>query len=146
MADSRHGLSRLRETHITATLPLGSIALLIHVARAGRVPFDAVLSAEPVHSFKPDPKVYQMAADPTRSRTAAGAETACHLADLRAADSDLRTAYIPRPLEWGPPFDSTRAGPGRPHRHRHPRPGPTTGYTQRSPRLQASVMEGGTPT
>lgn len=61
MADSRHGLSRLRETPITATLSLGSIALLIHVARAGRVPFDAVLSAEPVHSCKPDPKVYQMA-------------------------------------------------------------------------------------
>jgi 2-haloacid dehalogenase len=29
--------------------------------------------------------------------------TACHLEDLRdAADAGLRTAYIPRPLEWGP--------------------------------------------
>lgn len=54
--DSRDGLSQPRETHITATLPNGSTALLIHLARAGRSPFDTILSAELIHSCKPDPR------------------------------------------------------------------------------------------
>ncbi|MGA6222057.1 hypothetical protein ACPESV_17220 [Streptomyces umbrinus] len=40
----------------------GSTALLIHPARAGRLPFDTILSAELIHSCKPGPKVYLMAA------------------------------------------------------------------------------------
>ncbi|MCX4852898.1 hypothetical protein [Streptomyces canus] len=51
--DSRDGLSRLRETHITATLSNGSTALLSR-ARAGGLTFDAILSAELIHSYKPD--------------------------------------------------------------------------------------------
>ncbi|MFE2217366.1 hypothetical protein ACFW93_36295 [Streptomyces canus] len=53
--DNRDGLSRLRETHITATLSNGSTALLIHLARAGGLTFDAILSAELIHSYKPTP-------------------------------------------------------------------------------------------
>ncbi|MFL5998009.1 MAG: haloacid dehalogenase type II [Streptomyces sp.] len=101
--DSRDGLSQLRESHITATLSNGSTALLIHLARAGRLPFDAILSAELIHSYKPDPKVYLMAAELLEVPPSRLLMTACHLEDLRAAaDAGLRTAYIPRPLEWGP--------------------------------------------
>jgi 2-haloacid dehalogenase len=100
--DSRDGLSELRETHVTATLSNGSTALLIHLARAGRLPFDAILSAELIHSYKPDPGVYLMAADLLEVPPPRLLMTACHLEDLRAAaDAGLRTAYIPRPLEWG---------------------------------------------
>ena len=53
--DSRGGLSRPRETRITTTLSNDGAALLIRLARAGRLPFDAILSAEPIHSCKPDP-------------------------------------------------------------------------------------------
>jgi len=101
--DSREGLSRLRETHITATLSNGGTALLTHLARAGRLPFDTILSAELIHSYKPDPKVYLMAAELLEVPPQRLLMTACHLEDLRAAaDAGLRTAYIPRPLEWGP--------------------------------------------
>ncbi|MFJ9244728.1 haloacid dehalogenase type II [Streptomyces sp. NPDC101776] len=101
--DSRDGLARLRETHVTATLSNGSTALLIRLARAGGLPFDTILSAELIHSYKPDPKVYLMAAELLEVAPRRLLMTACHLDDLRAAaDAGLRTAYIPRPLEWGP--------------------------------------------
>lgn len=83
--DSRDGLSRLRETHITATLSNGGIALLIHLARAGGLPFDTILSAELIHSYKPDPKVYLMAAELLEVPPRRLLMTACHLEDLRAA-------------------------------------------------------------
>ncbi|MFJ9713241.1 haloacid dehalogenase type II [Streptomyces sp. NPDC101234] len=101
--DSPDGLSQLRETHITATLSNGSIGLLIQLARTGGLPFDTILSAELIHSYKPDPKVYLMAAEQLGVSPQRLLMTACHVEDLRAAaDAGLRTAYIPRPLEWGP--------------------------------------------
>jgi 2-haloacid dehalogenase len=108
--DSRDGLTRLRETHITATLSNGSTALLIHLARAGKLPLDTILSAELIHSYKPDPKVYLMAAELLEVPPRRLLMTACHVEDLRAAaDAGLRTAYIPRPLEWGPDHPASPA-------------------------------------
>jgi 2-haloacid dehalogenase len=76
--------------------------LLINLARAGRLQFDAILSAELIHSYKPDPKVYLMAAELLEVTPQRLLMTACHSDDLRAAaDAGLRTAYISRPLEWG---------------------------------------------
>lgn len=63
----------------------GGIALLIHLARAGGLPFDTVLSAELIHSYKPDPKVYLMAAELLEVPPRRLLMTACHLEDLRAA-------------------------------------------------------------
>lgn len=67
------------------------------------LPFDAILSAELIHSYKPDLKVYLMAAELLEVPPPRLLMTACHLEDLRAAaDAGLRTPYIPRPQEWGP--------------------------------------------
>ena len=108
--DSRDGLSRLRDTHITATLSNGGTALLIHLAHAGRLPFDTILSTELIHSYKPDPRVYRMAAELLEVPPRRLLMAACHLEDLRAAaDAGLRTAYIPRPLEWGPDHPASAA-------------------------------------
>lgn len=88
----------------------GSTALLIHLARAGRLPFHTILSAELIHSYKPDPRVYRMAAELLEIPPRRLLMTACHLEDLRAAaDAGLRTAYIPRPLEWGPDHPASPA-------------------------------------
>jgi 2-haloacid dehalogenase len=71
--DSRDGLSRLRETHITATLSNGSTALLIHLARAGGLTFE-----HPVRRTDPQlqarPEGVPDGRRPTRSPTAAGAD------------------------------------------------------------------------
>ena len=72
--DSRDGPSQLRETYITASLSNGSTAFLIHLARAGRLPFGTILSAELIHSCKPDPKGVPGGRRTTQSITAAAAD------------------------------------------------------------------------
>jgi 2-haloacid dehalogenase len=72
------------------------------MARHAGLPWDAVLSAELFHHYKPDPEVYLGAA---RLLDVAPHEllmVAAHPSDLRAAAAcGLRTAYVPRPLERG---------------------------------------------
>jgi 2-haloacid dehalogenase len=101
--DAAEGLERLHERYITATLSNGNVALLLNMARNGRLRWDTILSAELFHHYKPDREVYVGAADllglaPTRVMM-----VAAHPDDLRAAKKlGLRTALVPRPLEWGP--------------------------------------------
>ena len=101
--DAAKGLERLHERYITATLSNGNVALLLNMARHGGLRWDTILSAELFHHYKPDREVYVGAADllglaPTRVMM-----VAAHPDDLRAAKKlGLRTALVPRPLEWGP--------------------------------------------
>ena len=124
--DSRDGPSQLRETDITATLSNGSTALLIHFARAGRLPFDIILRAELIHSYKPDPKV--MAAElleVSPRRLLLIDRLPCRGSACRGR---RRTAHRihSTPAGMGPRPSGPGAGLGRPHHHRHPRPGPAT--------------------
>jgi len=101
--DTVPGLTALRERHILTPLSNGSLGLLTRLARAAGLPFDCILSAELAGTYKPDPKVYQLVPgffDVPPDRVLM---VACHPSDLQgAARSGLRTAFIPRPLEWGP--------------------------------------------
>ncbi|ANJ73228.1 haloacid dehalogenase type II [Ralstonia insidiosa] len=101
--DTQRGLSRLRSRYLTAALSNGSMASVIRIARHGALPFDAILTGELVQSFKPDPKVYALA---VRSLGVAPHEimmVASHKYDLVAARAQgFRTAFIARPLEFGP--------------------------------------------
>ena len=68
-----------------------------------RVPFDAVLTAELAHSYKPAPAVYQLAVDYLGYRPDEILMVACHKYDLKAARVfGMRTAFVARPLEFGP--------------------------------------------
>lgn len=102
-SDTVPGLNRLRSRYLTAALSNGSMASVIRIARHGGLSFDAILTGELVQSFKPDPKVYGLA---IRSLGVAPGEimmVASHKYDLVAARAlGLRTAFIARPLEFGP--------------------------------------------
>jgi Predicted hydrolase (HAD superfamily) len=78
-------------------------SLLVDMAKRAGLAWDCVLSAEIFGHFKPDPEVYLGAA---RMLDVAPAEllmVAAHPSDLAgAARAGLRTAYVPRPLEYGP--------------------------------------------
>jgi 2-haloacid dehalogenase len=101
--DSVPGLMRLRSRYVLATLSNGNVRLLVDMARHAGLPWDCVLSAELVRAYKPDPRVYQMVGRLLRVAPRAVLMVAAHPADLRAARAEgLRTAYIPRPLEYGP--------------------------------------------
>ena len=53
--------------------------------------------------YKPDPEVYQSAADILDLKPADVMMVAAHLGDLRAAKQvGLRTAFVVRPMEFGP--------------------------------------------
>jgi len=101
--DSVAGLYRLKQTHTIASLSNGNMALLVNMARHAGLPWDAVLSAELFNHYKPDPEVYLGAVRLLGLQPAEVMMVAAHPSDLRAAaECGLATAYVPRPLEYGP--------------------------------------------
>jgi 2-haloacid dehalogenase len=101
--DVRGGLEVLRRQRVTAALSNGHIALLVDLARHADLQFDCLLSAELVHVYKPAPEVYQTAARLLDVERAELMLVAAHPADLRGARrAGLRTAFVDRPLEYGP--------------------------------------------
>jgi 2-haloacid dehalogenase len=101
--DSVAGLIRLKRKFIIAPLSNGNIALMANLARHAGLPWDCILGAELVRHYKPDREVYQSAADFLGLEPSGVMMVAAHLGDLRAAKGvGLRTAFVVRPLEFGP--------------------------------------------
>ncbi|WP_197381713.1 haloacid dehalogenase type II [Mycolicibacterium mengxianglii] len=101
--DVRGGLEALRRMYVTATLSNAHIALLIDLARHGDLRFDCVLSAELANAYKPAPKAYLTAAHLLDIEPDELMLVAAHPSDLAGARAaGLRTAFINRPLEFGP--------------------------------------------
>jgi 2-haloacid dehalogenase len=101
--DSVSGLTRLKKKYTLATLSNGNVSLLVDMAKAGGLPWDTVLSAELFRHYKPDKEVYLGAADLLGCRVSEVMMVAAHSGDLKVARScGLRTAFISRPLEYGP--------------------------------------------
>ena len=101
--DAPAGLARLKKKFIIAPLSNGNVALMTNLAKYAGLPWDCVLGAELVHHYKPDPEVYRSAADFLGVRRDEVMMVAAHLGDLRAAKREgLRTAFVTRPLEFGP--------------------------------------------
>ncbi len=97
------GLQRLRARFLLATLSNGNAALLIRMAKNAALPWDAILSAEFAGTYKPAPAVYRCAADWLGLPPDRVMMVAAHPYDLQAARAaGFRTAYVPRPLEYGP--------------------------------------------
>jgi 2-haloacid dehalogenase len=101
--DSVAGLTRLKKRYTIAPLSNGNIALMTDLAKHAGLPWDAILGAELARHYKPDREVYESAAtilDLPRDQVMM---VAAHLGDLRAAKATgLRTAFVARPLEYGP--------------------------------------------
>ena len=101
--DSVAGLTRLKKKFILAPLSNGNIALMTNLAKHSGLPWDCILGAELVRHYKPDREVYQSAADFLNLKPADVMMVAAHLGDLRGAKAaGLMTAFVPRPLEYGP--------------------------------------------
>ena len=101
--DAVAGLTRLKKKVIIAPLSNGNISLMTDLAKHSGLPWDCILGAELVRHYKPDREVYQSAADILDLTPGAVMMVAAHLGDLRAAKSvGLRTAFVTRPLEYGP--------------------------------------------
>ncbi len=102
-ADAIPGLLRLRTRYVVAALSNGNTGLLLNMAKWAGLPWDCIFSADLVHRYKPDPLVYQTAADLLGLPPSQVMMVAAHQNDLRAAQAvGFRTAFVPRPLEFGP--------------------------------------------
>ncbi|MGY8666003.1 haloacid dehalogenase type II [Bradyrhizobium sp. UFLA05-109] len=101
--DSIAGLTRLRRHYTTATLSNAGMAAVVAVVKHAGLSFDAILTAELVKTYKPAPAVYQLAVDFLGYLPHQILMVACHKYDLRAARRfGMRTAFVARPLEFGP--------------------------------------------
>jgi 2-haloacid dehalogenase len=101
--DARRGLARLGDRFTLATLSNGTEAMLGELARNGGLPFDHILSAEHARAYKPDPSVYRMACERLGVDPGEAMMVAAHGHDLEAARGiGMGTAFVARPLEWGP--------------------------------------------
>jgi 2-haloacid dehalogenase len=101
--DVRTGLEALRRRRVVATLSNGHVALLVDLARHGDLRFDCVLSAELAGAYKPAPEAYLTAARLLGVEPAELMLVAAHPSDLAGGRrAGLRTAFVDRPLEYGP--------------------------------------------
>jgi 2-haloacid dehalogenase len=101
--DAVPGLTRLRKKFIVAALSNGNVGLMTNLSRYAGLPWDCILGAELVRRYKPDLEVYQSAVDFLDLERSEVMMVAAHLSDLRAAkEVGLTTAFVTRPLEYGP--------------------------------------------
>jgi 2-haloacid dehalogenase len=111
--DSVAGLTRLKKKYVIAPLSNGNVALLTNMAKHSGLPWDAILGAELVKRYKPDPEVYLSASHFLGVKPGEVMMAAAHRGDLEAARScGLRTGFIYRPDEFGPGRTVYKANPG----------------------------------
>jgi 2-haloacid dehalogenase len=110
--DSVSGLHRLKERFVITTLSNGNVSLLTDMAKRAGLPWDCVLSAEILGHYKPDREAYVGCAQILDVAPDELMLVAAHPSDLRAArDAGLRTAYVERPMEYGPGRDRVMIEP-----------------------------------
>jgi 2-haloacid dehalogenase len=101
--DAVAGLTRLKARYLIGPLSNGGFALLTEMAKAGGLPWDFVISTELFRAYKPASEVYTGAARLLQRSPEEVMLVAAHASDLDAARANgMRTAYVPRPREWGP--------------------------------------------
>jgi 2-haloacid dehalogenase len=101
--DVVEGLTRLKRKYILATLSNGNVALMVNMAKRAGLPWDAVLGAEVSRRYKPEPEAYLITAELLGLDPGDCMMVAAHNDDLvTASRQGLRTAFVPRPTEYGP--------------------------------------------
>lgn len=97
------GLEELRRRRVVAALSNGNVALLVDLARHGHLRFDCLLSAELAGVYKPATEVYLTGVRLLGLEPGEVMMVAAHPFDLKGARrAGLHTAFIDRPLEYGP--------------------------------------------
>jgi 2-haloacid dehalogenase len=100
--DTVEGIAKLRAKYLVAPLSNGHVALLLRLARAAGITFDAVFGADVFRQYKPDRQTYLGAASLLGCAPGEVMLVAAHPSDLAAAAAyGLRTCFVSRPLEYG---------------------------------------------
>lgn len=106
-------LARLRERTPVVSFTMLPVPLVIDVSRSNGLVWDTIVSCQMIGVYKPHREAYDTALAWLGLRADEALMVACHNFDLNAAqDAGMRTAFVRRPLEWGP------GGPPDPHPNR----------------------------
>lgn len=101
--DTVRGLTLLKQDYTITTLSNGNLGLLANMAKNAGLPWDLILSAEVFRHYKPDPETYLGVCQIFDRQPSEVMLVASHKDDLQAAHAcGLQTAFIERPLEFGP--------------------------------------------
>ena len=101
--DAVPGLTRLKAKYIIAPMSNGNVSLLLNMAKHAGIPWDMICAAELFRHYKPDPETYLGAAELLCLPPEQVMMVAAHNNDLKAAQKlGLKTAFVPRPTEYGP--------------------------------------------
>jgi 2-haloacid dehalogenase len=112
--DAVAGLTRLKKKYVIAPLSNGNVSLLTNMAKFGGLPWDVILSTELVRHYKPDRETYLMPPAFFDLPPSEVMMVAAHVGDLQSAkELGLKTAYVHRPLEFGPARTPKPPEPGR---------------------------------
>ncbi len=96
------GMTRLKQRFTVAALSNGNIALVTEMAKRSGIPWDVILGADFVRTYKPMPVLYDSAPLLLDLKPPEIMMVACHMWDLdAAAKQGLRTAYVRRKDEYG---------------------------------------------
>ena len=110
--DTVEGLRRLRPHHLLVTLTNGGLPSTIRMAARHDLAFHAILTTGAVGSYKPHPSTYDHAIASLELPAERILMVASHPYDLEAAARrGMRTAFIHRPLEYGPETENQAAPP-----------------------------------
>jgi 2-haloacid dehalogenase len=101
--DAVEGLTRLKRRFVIGPLSNGNVALLVGMAKHAGLPWDMIFSTELFQRYKPHPDTYLGVGRLLGLAPQEVMLAAAHNYDLAAAQAlGLRTAFIPRPQEYGP--------------------------------------------
>lgn len=101
-ADVLPGLEALRPYGLLAPCSNGSIALMSRLARFTGIEWDAIVGADIAQDYKPKARVYLASCAALGLPPERVTMVAAHNGDLAAArQAGLKTAFIPRPMEYG---------------------------------------------
>ena len=96
------GLGLLKKKFIIASLSNSDFGMLTEMSKYAGLPWDAILAAELVHTYKPNPTTYLLGPTMLGFEPHEVMMCAAHVQDLDAArNAGLRTAFIVRPNEYG---------------------------------------------
>ncbi|PKO29394.1 MAG: hypothetical protein CVU36_12110 [Betaproteobacteria bacterium HGW-Betaproteobacteria-9] len=105
-------LNRMKRKYPVVSFTMLPLAMVVAVSRRNDFEWNAVISCEMIGVYKPQPEAYAQVATWLGLEPSQILMVACHNFDLNAARaSGYRTAFVRRPLEWGP------AGPPDPDPH-----------------------------
>ena len=108
--DSVAGIAAIKQRYIVGPLSNGNTSLLLDMAKAAGLPWDLILGSDVSRVYKPDPEAYLRPVAMLGLRPGEVMLAAAHEPDLAAARAaGLATAFVARPLEYGPGTAQTGA-------------------------------------